>query len=189
MAIFELNAGNHAMKRALANALAINQVERIGDKLMVTCSANCLQPDGQNDNDWDQGLVFLNPSHVWLQPPGFVTRMVSRHYLPLLVESEVQNAGKVLDANAKRSTDGKAMALQVVNTGSEPMRTRIALEDFVPSHSAARVTELAGPLEAVNTSREPTRVVPAERDWQPQWVAGAAEFTFAPHSFTILQFR
>ena len=31
----------------------------------VTTSANCLQPDGQNDNGWDQGLLFLNPSQVW----------------------------------------------------------------------------------------------------------------------------
>src|ERR1035438_1913166 len=31
--IFEFNAGNHAMKRALANACAINQLERLGDRV------------------------------------------------------------------------------------------------------------------------------------------------------------
>ena len=79
--VFEFNAGNHAQKRALANALAINAVERDG-RLPIVTSANCLQPDGQNDNGWDQGLLFLNPSQVWLQPPGYVTQMFSRNYLP-----------------------------------------------------------------------------------------------------------
>ena len=72
--IFEYNSGNHAMKRALSNALATNEAERIGDLLPIACAANCLQPDGQNDNGWDQGLLFLNPSKVWLQPPGLPDR-------------------------------------------------------------------------------------------------------------------
>jgi len=44
---FELNANNHSQRRALANALAINAIERDG-RLPITTSANCLQPDGQN---------------------------------------------------------------------------------------------------------------------------------------------
>ena len=64
------------MKRALSNALATNEAERIGDLLPIACAANCLQPDGQNDNGWDQGLLFLEPvSKVWLQPPGYLFQM------------------------------------------------------------------------------------------------------------------
>jgi hypothetical protein len=69
VAVFEFNAGNHAQRRALANALVINALERDG-RVPVATSANALQPDGQNDNGWDQGLLFLNPARVWLQPPG-----------------------------------------------------------------------------------------------------------------------
>jgi hypothetical protein len=54
--VFELNANNHSQRRALANALAINAIERDG-RLPITTSANCLQPDGQNDNGWDQGFL------------------------------------------------------------------------------------------------------------------------------------
>ena len=86
--VFEFNAGNHSQRRALANALAIQAIERDG-RIPIATSANCLQPDGQNDNDWDQGLLFLNPSQVWLQPPGYVTRMISRNYQPLLVQCRV----------------------------------------------------------------------------------------------------
>ena len=89
--VFEFNAGNHAQKRALANALAINAIERDG-RLPIVTSANGLQPDGQNDNGWDQGLLFLNPSQVWLQPPGYVTQMLSRNYLPQLVKCQVTGA-------------------------------------------------------------------------------------------------
>ena len=75
VAVFEFNANIHSQRRALANALAIQAIERDG-RIPIAASANCLQPDGQNDNGWNQGLLFLSPSQVWLQPPGYVTRMI-----------------------------------------------------------------------------------------------------------------
>lgn len=189
VAIFEFNAGNHALKRALANACALNQVERIGDKLPIACSANCLQPDGQNDNGWDQGLLFLNPSQVWLQPPGYVTRMVSHHYLPVLVETEVQGADGQLDANAKRSEDGRKLVLQVVNLSDRPSPARIHLDGFVPSKSAAAVEELTGPLDAVNTAEAPRRIQPRRVRWRLLSAPGEVRYTFPPHSFTVLQWE
>ena len=141
--VFEFNAGNHAQKRALANALAINAVERDGRMPIVT-SANCLQPDGQNDNGWDQGLLFLNPSQVWLQPPGYVTQMLSRNYLPQLVKCQVTGAEGKLDANAKRSDDGKTLVLQVVNSSEKAVTAQIQLAGFVPAKPAARSDGVVG---------------------------------------------
>ena len=46
-------------------------------RVPICTSANGLQPDGQNDNGWDQGLLFLNTSQVWLQPPGYAAQMFS----------------------------------------------------------------------------------------------------------------
>ncbi len=189
VAIFEFNAGNHALKRALANACALHQVERIGDKLPIACSANCLQPDGQNDNGWDQGLLFLNPSQVWLQPPGYVTRMVSHHYLPLLVETEVQGADGQLDANAQCSEDGRKLVLQVVNLSDRPSPARIHLDGFAPSKSAAAVEELTGPLDAVNTAEAPRRIQPRRARWRHFSTPGEVRYTFPPHSFTVLQWE
>jgi hypothetical protein len=82
--VFEYNANNHAVRRALGNALATSAIARDG-RIPIVTSANCLQPDHQNDNGWDQGLLFLNPSQIWLQPPGYITQMLSRNYLPQLV--------------------------------------------------------------------------------------------------------
>ena len=75
-------------RRALGNALAIMSLARDG-RLPIVTSANCLQADGQNDNGWNQGLLFLNPSQVWLQPPGYVTQMFSRNYMPRVVQARV----------------------------------------------------------------------------------------------------
>jgi Alpha-L-arabinofuranosidase C-terminal domain/Domain of Unknown Function (DUF1080) len=186
--IFEFNAGNHAMRRALSNACAINEVERVGDLLPVACSANCLQPDGHNDNDWDQGLLFLNPSQVWLQPPGYVTSMARKSYQPLLVGSEVQGRADRLSLNARRSDDGKTLVLQVVNWDAEPRPTQIRVKGFVPTNPEAHVEQLAGPPDAVNTADAPERIRPVRSGWRHAMNDGTTSYTFPPHSFTIIRF-
>lgn len=185
---FEFNAGNHTHKRAVANALAIQAIERDG-RIPIATSANCLQPDGQNDNGWDQGLLFLNPSQVWLQPPGYVTQMFSRNYLPQLVACQVTAPGDTLDASAQRSEDGQTLVLQVVNPTDQAVPTRIHLSGFAPRKPAVRVTELAGPLEARNTAAEPTAIVPRQRTWQHALQDGAAHYSFPPYSVTVMRWE
>lgn len=184
--VFEFNAGNHQQRRALANAEAILAVERLG--LPVATSANCLQPDGQNDNGWDQGLLFLNPTQVWLQPPGYVTQMIARHRQPVLVETEV-TAADALDASAARSEDGRTLVLRVVNRSAQPRPASLHFANFTPRQPLAAVEELAAPLDAVNTAADPTRVTPQRREWRHGIAAGSRQFTFAPHSFTVIRFQ
>ena len=162
--VFEFNSGNHAQKRALANALAINAIEREG-RIPIVCVANCLQPDKQNDNGWDQGLLFLNPSQVWLQPPGYLTQMLSANYQPQLVQCDVAGAGAKLDANAMRSDDGKTVVLQVVNPGNEDATAKITLAGFAAANPTAQVTELSGSLEAANTAEKRDAIVPRQIQW------------------------
>src|SRR6266478_2958845 len=129
--VFELNANNHSQRRALANALAINAIERDG-RLPITTSANCLQPDSQNDNGWNQGLLFLNQSNVWLQPPGYVTRMMARNYLPRIIEAKVEGGDGKLSVTASKSEDGKELVLQVVNLDSQARASEIRVDGFTP---------------------------------------------------------
>lgn len=189
VAVFEFNANNHAMKRALANACAINQLERIGEPIAAACSANCLQPYNQNDNGWNQGLLFLSPSQVWPQPPYFVTQMVSRNYLPLCVKSELESPKGTLDVTATRSDDGRTLVLQVVNVSNGPVAAAIQLNGFQPLQPAARRTVLAGDSEAINTPEEPNHVAPLETSWQHGFKDGATACTFPPRSFTVLRFE
>ena len=129
---------NHAVRRALGNALATNVIERDG-RLPIVTSANCLQPDGQNDNGWDQGLLFLNPSQVWLQPPGYVTQMLARNYLPQLVTCEVTGnagqAGRRRQAQRGRQDAGSA-SREHRRQGGHPGRSRST--GFVPAKATAQ---------------------------------------------------
>ena len=70
LCVLEENATSHAVRRAVAHGETINGLMRMGGRVRIVCAANALQPDGQNDNGWDQGLLFLNPSRAWLQPPS-----------------------------------------------------------------------------------------------------------------------
>jgi alpha-L-arabinofuranosidase len=186
VAVFELNANNHDQRRALANAAAIGAAQRDG-RIPVVTSANALQVDHQNDNGWDQGLLFLNPSHVWLQPPGYVTQMIARNYLECVVDAEVGGADDALRVTATRSEDGKRLTLQVVNAAAQPGSTRIRLDHFRPANPVALVEELAGPLTAHNTADDASRIIPRQTEWRMQ--DGEAPYVFAPYSFTIIRFN
>lgn len=177
--VFELNAGNHSQRRALANALALNAAARDG-RLPIVTSANCLQPDDQNDNGWDQGLLFLNPSQVWLQPPGYVTQMFSRHYEPLEVAS---TATGDLDVSAERSKDDCTLVLRVVNASGALKPAAINVSGFAAERST--VEQLAGPLDAVNTAQSPDNIkaVPAP---EILFTNGEAPYAFPPYSVTVI---
>jgi hypothetical protein len=186
--IFELNAGNHSQRRALANALAINAIERDG-RLPITCSANGLQPDGQNDNDWDQGLLFLNPSQVWLQPPGYVTKLYSKNFEPVEVRSRVSDSNNDLDVSSQLSQDGKTLVLKVVNTGEQVVPASILIRGYSPTHHTAEVGELSGPLGAMNTAAMPHQIQVIQRHLLLHSQTGETKCDFQPHSVTVIKFK
>jgi alpha-L-arabinofuranosidase len=185
--VFEENSGNHTMRRGLAHAHAINELERSGDLVPILCAANCLQPDRQNDNGWDQGLLFLSPSQVWGQPSYFVTQMVARHYLPRCVAADVRSPGDALDVTAKVGDDGKVLQLQVVNLDQRPLKADIDLGGFSPPGLDVRIIELAGRLDDDNTPEQPERIRPKEHRRPHGLNGGRFEHTFPGYSFTILR--
>jgi hypothetical protein len=185
--VFELNANNHSQRRALANALAIQTLERDGGFPVVT-SANGLQPDGQNDNGWDQGLLFLNPEKVWWQPPAYVNWMISRNYLPRCSAGRVTGSAN-LEATALRSRDGKILVVQVVNVGAEPVAAGVKLDNFVPRNPVVQVETLAGTLDDHNTAADPDQIHPDFTDWKPDFTEGQVTYIFPANSFTVLRFK
>jgi hypothetical protein len=185
--VFELNANNPRQRRALGNAVAIGTATRDG-RLPIVTSANCLQVDGQNDNGWNQGLLFLNPSKVWLQPPGYVTQMIARSYQPIVLPAQV-TGGDGLDVTVVRSGDGKTIVLRVVNITADARPAGIQLDGFAPTEAAAEVTELAAAPEALNTAGDPEYVKPTKKQWTHGLKQGPATYTFAAHSFSVIVIR
>jgi hypothetical protein len=183
VAVFELNSGNHSQRRALANAIAIQAFARDG-RFPVVTAANFLQPDGQNDNDWNQGLLFLNPSKVWLQPPGYVTQLFAKHLQSEVVSCEVANGNDRLDVIATRDSAGKRVVLQVVNPTEEFVSTQIQIDGFTPTKPSAEAWELSGDLDARNTASQPGAVVPQKREWAFGKLPDS--YRFPPYSITIL---
>ncbi len=184
--VFEFNANNHDHRRALANANAIAEIIRDG-RVPVALSANGLQPDGQNDNGWDQGLLFLNPSKTWLQPPGYVTQMFAQNYQPRVLDIQVENSDAKLNVVATRSDDGKQIVLHVINLDTDARPAKIRLDGLTPTDPVATLEQLAGPLNAANTAENPTEIIPKRLEWRHDMKDGAATFVFPPLSYTVLR--
>jgi alpha-L-arabinofuranosidase len=189
LCVLEENATNHAVRRAVAHGETVNALMRLGDRVRIVCAANALQPDGQNDNGWDQGLLFLDPARAWLQPPGYVTQMITRNVQAQVVDASVTGADRDLDVTATRGAEGSTLVLQVANLGAKPLSSRIDLEGFTPTRPMAQVEELAGPLDATNPADDPARIQPRQAEWRHAAADGAARYTFPPYSFTILRFE
>ena len=191
VAVFELNAGNHALRRALSNAHAINELERLGGDVPVVCSANCLQPYGQNENGWDQGLLFLDPSQVWAQPPYYVTQMISTHYQPQRLEATVRCPDQTLDVTAKRSEDGRIVVLSVVNIASQPVETRDRIRRPCPAGGRSERHDADRRLWRKSTRRTSRREsCPRKRSCPPRMTTdGQFPYTFPANSFTILEWK
>lgn len=187
--VFEENATNHRIRRGLAHVHAINEVQRYAHEIPILCAANCLQPGGQNDNGWDQGLLFLNQSRVWGQPSYYVTQMMSESYQPLCVESYVDSYLNSLDVTACRSEDGKKLSLRVVNLDQWDITADINLMSYIPTESQAQILQIRGNLEDRNTDEYPHKIIPAESKLQIQTEPEATKYTFPAYSFTIINFE
>jgi hypothetical protein len=187
--IFEENSGNHALRRGLGHARAIDGVQRLGNWVPILCAANCLQPDGQNDNGWDQGLLFLNPCQVWGQPSYYVTQMIAKNDLPKCVKAEVTTKIEGLDVTARVSDDDRVLALQVMNPSKEKVTARIEIDGFARSSAIVKVGEISGELNDRNTAQQPKRIAPVEREWKEETKEGRLEYSFPGQSFTTLRFE
>lgn len=127
----------------------------------------------------------MNPERVWSQPPGYVTQMISRNYLALVVRCET--SVRDLDVCATRSEDGRSLVLQAVNTTDDPMTLPLAISGFTPTKSVAQVSTLEGALDARNTVTAPETIKPSMRDWKHSVMAGRTMITLPVRSFTVVR--
>jgi hypothetical protein len=176
--IFELNADSHDLFRGLCNARMILDVERDG-RMPFVSSANCLQMDGQNDNGWDQGLLFANQRQVWLQPPGYVWRMLSRAYKPSRLKYLVNGADGNFEAVA--TGDGKRVAVQIVNMGEGAVELKIRCAEI----GNAKGESLSGAMDAVNTAVKPMDIAPRALDLIQK--DSEVDCTIPARSFSIIR--
>jgi alpha-L-arabinofuranosidase len=186
LCIFEENADNARTQRTLGHANAINRVQRLPYDIPILCAANCLQVDHQNDNGWDQGLLFFNQLAVWGQGSYYVSQMAADNYLPVSVKSRFTSKTDTLDVTPLKSIDGKTMTVQVVNSQATAVKAKVVLKNYTGHAAKVTVTQLKGnTLNDRNTADEPYKIVPLKN----QATANSNSYTFAPYSFTVLRFE
>ncbi|KAH8890539.1 glycoside hydrolase [Thozetella sp. PMI_491] len=183
--IFELNANEHDVGRALGNAVAIGKLKSMGNRISVVTSANALEPDHQNDDGWSQGLIFFNTSRAWIQPPGYVMQMISEDYLPTAVEATTSNPALQVAA----FTDGSSLSLHVVNMFDAAQTTPVSLMGYSPSSGTMTVTMIRGSRGDVNDASNPTRITPSSTTSNVGFSGGSFTYTFPGNSFTILRLK
>jgi len=87
----ETNAKVHTMRRALTEAVDLNQFFNYNrpstgggprPRLKGRMASFCMERSGHLCSDWDQGISFYSADRMWLQPPGWVHAMIHQHWQP-----------------------------------------------------------------------------------------------------------
>lgn len=160
--VFELNAATHDFERALCNAFAINNAERISDIIPIVCSANCLQVDGHNDNGWDQGLIFMDNDSAWHQAPAYMDILFGGAHQPYLLKTEgleIVNTDK-FDVTVTGSGDGSTVCVKIVNRTGEDKNLGLAIPEFSGYIVSRTAQTYTAELKDTNTSDNPNNIVP-----------------------------
>ena len=153
LCVFELNANAHTLERALCNAYAINAAVKASDIFPIVCSANCLQVQDQNDNGWNQGLVFMDSDEVWLQPPALAAELMGSGLQDTLIAHTAEE-NVDFSVSATRSDDGKTVVLTVINRYESAQTVWVDCAGI----DGMTVQSLGGALSAVNTAADPHKV-------------------------------
>jgi hypothetical protein len=183
IAVFEENGSKHGIQRALGHATNMNAIRKHSEDVLTSSPANALQPDRQNDNDWDQGQIFFTSGEVWGMPPYYAQKMQAESHLPLRINTSVNGA---LDVSAAKSEDGKTLILYVVNTAANAMHANLEFAGFENRNKEVGVSTLAGNLSACNTLKN-------QKEYVTQYSKimlpiKNPNYKFLPFSYTILHF-
>jgi alpha-L-arabinofuranosidase len=181
--VFELNADTHDLTRALANAYAITALQQ-RPYIAVVSSANAFQVDGQNDNGWDQGLIFMNQADVWTQPPYDVHRIIVWSTRGEVLRTDVRGGDPMVVATAFRDAAGRS--LSVVNPTDHAISYNVSFGAV--AGSARLEVKRLGPdrAKAVNTAGN-LQNIGVEEDSARLDAEGRTTITLPARSFTAFR--
>ncbi len=162
LCVLELNANAHHFERALCNALAIKFAEELDGVIKIMCSANALQVQDQNDNGWNQGLIFMDSDSAWYQPPAYIDRMLLDAHLPYALTIEEDVRTNKFDITAAVSEDGKCVTVKILNRTGSKKGVGIEIPAFTDGKVTMTSVEYADRLTAVNTNAKPENTKPAD---------------------------
>lgn len=167
--------------RGLAHAHILNTLQRMPAAVERAGTANTLQAWNLTLT-WNQGRIHFTPTQIFYQASYYVDRLYADEWLPAVVQAACDVP--TLDVLAKKSADGRVLALYLVNIAEEPVTAVLNLDGFTPA--AAAVTRLHAPnLNVQNTAEKPDAITPRKIEWK--WDAANPRIDLPAHSFTTIR--
>ena len=143
---------------------------------------------------WDQGISMFLPNMTWIQPPGYVHKMITETWADVTVQSTISNA--TTPFIAQHDTVGNTLVLRIVNDDNVQSGLTVHVKKSTRNDgssvefgkvTASYIGQLAAGTKTaeVNTPAQPTLYSP-----QPGQAAasndGTVTVTLAPRSFTVV---
>jgi hypothetical protein len=118
-------------------------------RIKVRTASFCTERSGYYDGGGnDQGLSFYLPNGTWLQPPGYVHKMLHDTWLPNALAVSVTGSA-TLSVSAQMAEDRSALRLIIVNNQTRAITTSVILDGWLAG-VRANVTTLSAPSLGVD---------------------------------------
>ena len=187
----ETNAGIHTMWRALMEGADLNDFFKqfipstsndTTSRIKLRTASFCTERSGYSEGGAnDQGLSFYLPNMSWIQPPGYVHKMVHNTWLPKAVAVSVSDAC-TLSVSAQMAEDSSSLRLIVVNNLTHTINASVSVVEWEAAQTANVTTLHASSLNATNPPSNPTLYSP-----KSSVVPWRGAYNYLPLSVTIIQ--
>jgi alpha-L-arabinofuranosidase len=177
------------LNAALGDAAWLTGVERNSDVVIMAAYAPLFVNVLPGASQWPTNLIGYDALRSYGSPSYHVHKMFGAHTGDVLLRAALTaTGGSRLFQSVTRDRWNGTIHVKVVNAAPEPQPVRIELDGVrsVSSRGRAIVLTSASPQDT-NTLDHPTAVVP--RTDRVRGLGRAFDFTFAPHSFTVLEIR
>jgi alpha-L-arabinofuranosidase len=200
----ETNAGIHTMERALQEGADLNDffssfiLSTTGEasgRIKARTASFCTERSGYNEGGAnDQGLAFYLPNGTWLQPPGYVHKMIHDTWLPLALAVAVDGSD-TLSISAQIAEDRSRLRLLATNNQSTAVTAAITISGWVATSGGGETTVhtnittlSADSLGVDNPPSNPERISPkSSTSSTPKWSTdGASAYSFPPLSVSAI---
>ena len=177
----ETNAGIHTMSRAMMEANDLNAWFNCADpwctRLHFRTASFCTERSGHYDA-FDQGISFFLPNMTWIQPPGYVHKMIAETWAVKGLKATVTGTGA--SASAQLSADGASVFVRFASTAAGSVTLTLGGKPVTGSIKATTIA--AADLDDANPPSDPTHISP-----QSSTVVVAADglVSVPSNSFTV----
>eukprot|EP00040_Diaphanoeca_grandis_P032005 m.192845 g.192845 ORF g.192845 m.192845 type:complete len:808 (-) comp32486_c0_seq1:486-2909(-) len=178
----ETNAGIHTMSRAMMEANDLNDWFNCADpwctRLHFRTASFCTERSGHFDA-FDQGISFFLPNMSWIQPPGYVHKMIANTWSAKALPATLVNGDSV---SAQLSDDGKSVLIRLATTTGGSVQ--LTFKGKAVTGNVKQTTISSADLDDANPPSDPTHISPQSITYDITLQGGA---TVPDNSFSVFE--